>query len=93
MPLILRYLLEVCEETREAVEVLRRIPSTCPTTTLIDRAGDYATVFLAPGPAGRDHPPALATNHQGRVEWPEQARFSRTVERAAAIERRWRSPA
>ncbi|HVI35948.1 MAG TPA: hypothetical protein VM684_06950, partial [Gaiellales bacterium] len=29
----------------------------------------------------------LATNHQGRVEWAEQARFFRTEERAEAIER------
>ena len=88
VPLIVRYLLETCERTRDAVEVLRRIPSHMSyNLTLVDRTGDYATAFLAP-----DRPVEItrrpwATNHQSRIEWAEQARFSRTEERAAAIER------
>jgi predicted choloylglycine hydrolase len=54
--------------------------------TIIDQAGDHATVFLAPDRPIEVSRQPFATNHQGRVEWNEQARFSRTVERAAAIE-------
>ena len=88
VPLIVRYLLEVCERTRDAVAVLRRLPSHMSyNLTLIDRDGDYATAFLAPDRPVEITRRPVATNHQGRVEWPEQARFSRTVERAEAIER------
>jgi predicted choloylglycine hydrolase len=88
VPLIVRYLLEVCERTRDAVDVLRRIPSHMSyNLTLVDRAGDHATVFLAPDRPADIRRQPFATNHQGRVEWDEQARFSRTVERATAIER------
>jgi predicted choloylglycine hydrolase len=88
VPLIVRYLLETCERTRDAVEVLRRIPSHMSyNLTVVDRAGDYATAFLAPDRPVEITRRPLATNHQGRVEWAEQARFSRTEERAEAIER------
>jgi len=55
--------------------------------TLIDRAGDHATVLVAP-----DRPPVVsripfATNHQFGVSWPMHARLSRTVERAEHLER------
>jgi predicted choloylglycine hydrolase len=88
VPLIVRYLLETCERTRDAVEVLRRIPCHMSyNLTLVDREGEHATAFLAPDRPAEIVRRAWATNHQGRVEWPEQARFSRTVERAGAIER------
>jgi predicted choloylglycine hydrolase len=88
VPLIVRYLLETCECTRDAVAALRRIPCHMAyNLTVVDRNGEHATVFLSP-----DRPTELArrpfsTNHQRRVEWDEQARFSRTVERAQALER------
>ena len=88
VPLIVRYLLETCERTRDAVQALRRIPSHMSyNLTLLDRAGDHATVFLAPDRPVEVTRRPFATNHQGRVEWPEQARFSRTKERGATIER------
>jgi hypothetical protein len=43
IPLVVRYLLEMCQTTAEAQEILARLPY------------------------------HLATNHQGFVEWPEQA--------------------
>jgi predicted choloylglycine hydrolase len=87
IPLILRYILEVCEDTAEAVEVLRRVPSHMAyNVTLLDRGGIHATVLVAP-----DRPTVVTrelaiTNHQLRVEWPEQARFSRTVERKRCLD-------
>jgi predicted choloylglycine hydrolase len=88
VPLIVRYLLEVCERTRDAVEVLRRIPSHMSyNVTVMDRAGEVATAFLAPDRPTEITSQPFATNHQRRVEWQEQARFSRTVERADALAR------
>ncbi|MFL5336068.1 MAG: C45 family autoproteolytic acyltransferase/hydrolase [Geminicoccaceae bacterium] len=93
VPLIVRYLLETCERTRDAVEVLRHIPSHMSyNVTVVDRAGDFATVFLAPDRPVEITRRPLATNHQGRVEWAEQARFSRTEERAEAIEQALAQP-
>ena len=83
VPLIVRYLLEVASDTRDAVAVLRRIPCHMSyNLTLVDRNGDAATAFLAPDRPAEVIRRPFATNHQARVDWPEQARFSRTVERA-----------
>lgn len=82
IPLILRYVLEICGDTAEAIEVLRRVPShQAYNVTLLDRKGAHATVLVAP-----DRPTIVTgdltiTNHQIDVEWHEQARSSRTVER------------
>ena len=49
IPLVVRYLLEVAQDTRHAVQLLQRVPvSMCYTVTLLDAAGDWATVFVAP---------------------------------------------
>jgi predicted choloylglycine hydrolase len=82
IPLILRYVLETCEDIEEAIKVLQRVPShQSYNVTLLDRAGAHATVHVAP-----DRPTIVSreltvTNHQIDVEWHEQAHFSRTVER------------
>lgn len=93
VPLIVRYLLEVAATTREAVAVLRRIPCHMSyNLTLVDRNGDAVTAFLAPDRPAEVIRRPFATNHQARVNWPEQARFSRTVERAAVIKRLLATP-
>ncbi len=86
VPLILRYVLEVCRDTPDALEALRALPCHMSyTLTLIDRSGRHATVLLAPDrPAivtGARH----ATNHQLGIEWPRHGRESRTLERAAYL--------
>lgn len=79
IPLIMRYLLEMCRDVADAREVLRAVPCHMSyNVTIADRAGDWATVFLAP-----DRPPILsdrplATNHQLGVEWPRHGRETRT---------------
>ncbi len=94
VPLIVRYLLEVCSDVTDAVEALRLLPCHMSyNLTLIDRQGRHATVFLAP-----DRPPIVtearyATNHQIGVEWPRHARETRTVERAEALARTLGQPA
>jgi predicted choloylglycine hydrolase len=82
IPLVIRYVLEVCETVAEAGETLARIPVHAPqNVTLLDRSGHFATAFLGPGrePELRDVP--AATNHQRDDDWPEYARAVRTFER------------
>lgn len=82
VPLILRYLLEVCDTTDEAKSALQRIPSHMPyNVTVLDRTGTFTTAFLSP-----DRPPVFVddqviTNFQGKVEWQEYAQFTASVER------------
>src|SRR5207247_7639329 len=61
--------------------------------TLLDRDGRVLTAYLSPDrePIFRDFP--AATNHQGIVEWPEQARATRTIEREQTIIRLLEDPA
>lgn len=88
IPLVMRYLLEVCADVEDAVSVLRRLPSHMSyNLTLLDRGGNWATVMLSP-----DRPPMVnrkrfATNHQIWVEWPRHGRETRTLERAECLER------
>jgi predicted choloylglycine hydrolase len=86
IPIVVRYLLETCSTVAEAQAVLARLPySLSHNLTLVDRAGEVLTAYLAPDrePIFRAFP--VATNHQGIVEWPEQAKATRTIERERAI--------
>jgi predicted choloylglycine hydrolase len=49
--------------------------------TLLDKSGNYASIFLHPGREPRVSYEASCTNHQDQVEWLEYAWFSQTVER------------
>ncbi len=82
IPLILRYVLETCETVAEGVAQLKRIPSHMAyNVTLLDKSGRYATVLVSPDREAVVLNEPCATNHPQQVEWPEQAAFSRTVER------------
>jgi predicted choloylglycine hydrolase len=82
MPLIVRYLLELCSTTEHAVAVLARLPVQASyNLTIVDREGRAVTAHVAP-----DRPPTIgaalvATNHQHAVEWPEHAEAVRSQER------------
>jgi predicted choloylglycine hydrolase len=82
IPLIVRYLLEVCSDTQEAIEALRSVPCHMSyNVTVVDSRGKFATVYLSP-----DRPPvvtmdAATTNHQLCIEWPAHACRSRSIER------------
>lgn len=82
IPLVVRYLLETCETSAQAQAALARLPyNLAHNLSIVDRTGDVVTAYLSPDrePIFRRFP--AATNHQGPVEWPEQARATRTVER------------
>jgi predicted choloylglycine hydrolase len=83
IPLILRYILETCDNTEEAIAALRRIPChQAYNVTLLDKTCAHATVLLVPPEEPTIVTRELAiTNHQVRVDWHDRARLSRTVER------------
>ncbi len=88
IPFILRYVLEFCSNAEEAVEALTRIPSHMSyNVTAVDKTGAFKTVQLAPDKKPLVTDAAFTTNHQGTVDWPENAAFNKTVERSAYIER------
>ncbi len=82
IPLIIRYVLEMCADVQQAVEALRAVPSHMSyNVTVADEDGDWATVFMAPDrPAIVTRAP-YTTNHQLGVEWPRHGRFSNTLGR------------
>jgi predicted choloylglycine hydrolase len=87
MPHILRYVLEVCENTSEAVSVLSRVPSHMAyNVTLLDAQGEFKTLFVSP-----DRPPfvtnrGVITNHQHGVEWHRHAIATGSVDRLRTLE-------
>ena len=82
VPLVLRYLLQVCETVADAREVLARLPyQLAHTLTMADRSGGVLTAYLAPDRAVEFREVSAATNHQGAVEWTEHAAATRSLER------------
>ena len=87
IPLVIRYVLQTCQTTEEAMQVLRRIPVHMSyNVTALDRTGQRATAYLAPDRPVRVTSLAVATNYQGEVEWAPYAAAIRTVERQEHLE-------
>ena len=87
VPLVIRYLLEVCDDVAAGVEVLRRLPHQISyNITLCDRSGAVATVFVAPDRPAQVTDRRATTNHPDTVEWPEHAAWVRSVERLEALQ-------
>ena len=82
IPLVLRYALETCRNTAEARMVFMKTPvHMAYNITIIEKSGQYATLYLSP-----DRPPIevhswVATNHQMNIEWNEYAAITGTLER------------
>ncbi|HPQ24352.1 MAG TPA: C45 family autoproteolytic acyltransferase/hydrolase [Gammaproteobacteria bacterium] len=88
VPLLLRYVLEFCSTTRDAVEALCRIPTHMSyNVTVLDRQGIFKTVFIAPDRKPLVQDLAMTTNHQHSIEWHQHARASATLERERALQR------
>jgi len=82
IPLIMRYILETCATTAEAVDCLLRIPSHMSyNITIIDKQGEYRTVYLFPGNTPVVDFENVATNHQQKVEWSAYEELTLTRER------------
>jgi predicted choloylglycine hydrolase len=83
IPLVVRYLLETATTTREAIAAVSRLPvHMAYNLTLLDRHGDAATVFVAPGLEPHASAHRVATNHRDTVpDDPEHASSLSSVER------------
>jgi predicted choloylglycine hydrolase len=82
IPLVMRYVLEVCENVAQACRVLARIPvHAAQNVTVLDRSGDFATVRLSPDREPEVLTVPIATNHQHRGDWPAYAAAVQTYER------------
>jgi predicted choloylglycine hydrolase len=87
IPLLLRYVLELAEDTAEAIRLLRRVPvSMSYNITLLDARVDAATLYLAPDRTPELTRSTATTNFQHHVDWPEHARATRSVERLECLE-------
>jgi predicted choloylglycine hydrolase len=86
VPLVVRYLLETCGTTEQAVKALARLPAQASyNLTIVDRAGAAVTARIAHDRPLALAPAPVATNHQQRVEWPEHATAIASVEREARL--------
>lgn len=80
--LVLRYVLETCSGVDQAIAALGRIPiALSQNITLLDRTGEFATVFLGP-----DREPAVSriracANHQETPPKPHSVASNHSVER------------
>ena len=70
IPLVLRYVLQICEGVDDAIAVLRRVPVHMSyNVTVTEPDGQVATVYVGPDRPATVTNAAAATNHQGVVEW------------------------
>lgn len=88
IPLVLRYVLETCATVEQGVNALRRIPvSQSYNVALVDRAGDHATVFVAPGHPAEVSRLHATTNHRlDQVEHPTHAARFNSIGRLSHLE-------
>jgi len=87
IPLILRYALETCSATDEAIQVFKKTPSHMSyNITILDSAGKYVTLFVSPDKETvvLDYP--IGTNHQAVIDWEDYAVLTETRERLAFLE-------
>ncbi|MEZ4653923.1 MAG: C45 family peptidase [Candidatus Eisenbacteria bacterium] len=89
IPLIVRYVLETCRTTQEAVRALTRIPCHMAyNVTALDRAGRYVTVHLAPRVAAVVTDEPVATNHQAVGGWLRYVEASGSIDRKRLLRER-----
>lgn len=82
VPIILRYVLEVCATAEEAAQVLSSVPTHMSyNVTVLDAQRRRFTVQLSPDRKPLVTNAPVATNHQEGVEWIAHARETGTVER------------
>ncbi len=87
IPLVLRLVLEVAEDTASAIRLLQRVPaSMCYSITLLDRRGDWATVFVSPDRPTEVTRLKVVTNFQHKVEWEQHARATQAVQRRDGLQ-------
>jgi predicted choloylglycine hydrolase len=94
VPLVLRYVLEFCSTTDDAVSVLERVPvHMAYNVTVLDRAGRYVTAYLRPDEPALVRAVPCAANHQQEIEWVQHAKATATLERERFLFRQLQDPA
>ena len=89
VPLVIRYILEIAENTAEAINILKRIPVHMTySITLLDQTGDWATVFVSPDRAPEVVRQRAVTNFQHTVEWSQHAKATHAIERLAMLQQK-----
>lgn len=92
--LVLRYILETCATAAQALKVLQRVPVHLPyNLAILDRAGDWRTVFISPDRAPEVRREPYSANRQDSTAWPEDDRVADTVRREALLENVMANPA
>ena len=87
IPLIIRYILETCSSTAQAIRKLEYIPvHMAYNVTVIDASGEYATAYLSPDKKPVIIKSPLATNQQEVIDWPYYAALTATEERKRLLE-------
>jgi predicted choloylglycine hydrolase len=82
IPLVMRYVLEVCETVAEACRMFARIPvHAAQNVTVLDRSGDFATIRCSPDRDPEVLTVPVAANHQHLGEWPAYEAAVQTHER------------
>lgn len=82
VPIILRHVLQTCDSTQQATRTLARVPTHMAyNVTVVDRHRQHATVFMSPDRKAIVTRSAVATNHQGRVDWASHERATSSVRR------------
>ncbi len=92
-PLLLRYLLESCDNVEASIQAMRRVPvNMAYNVTCLDATGAFVTAYLSPDrlPLFTHRP--IATNHQRRVEWHAYAEVTASVEREQYLASRLEDP-
>lgn len=91
IPVILRNVLEFCDTSDQAMDILRKVPTHMAyNVTAVDAKGRFATAYLSPDREPVIKSIAYATNHQGNVEWHDHARATATLEREQFLKFRMR---
>ncbi len=87
IPLVVRYLLEVCDDVEQVRDALRGLPVAMSyNITAIDAGGRVLTAYLDPDTPPEFSSTPAATNHRGAVpEFPDTARALHSVERRATL--------
>ena len=89
VPLLLRYILEFCTTTAEAV--LKRVPTHMAyNVTVLDRSGAFLTAYIAPDRPAVVRPVPITTNHQQQIEWHQHAQATASLERERFLKFRLR---
>ncbi len=77
----------MAQNTEEAVAILKRVPVHMTyNVTLLDRNGDWRTVFVSPDRETEVVKRHAVTNYQHQIEWPQHATATLSYERLNFLE-------